>query len=30
MSEVFSVGTIGRDVRHRFWDEALRALPGMG
>ena len=27
MSELFSVGTIGRDVRRRFRGGALRALP---
>ena len=27
MSELFSVGTIGRDVRRRFRGSALRALP---
>ena len=29
-SEVFSVGTIGRDVRQRFRGGALRALPDAG
>ena len=30
MSALFSVGTIGPDVRHRFRGGALRALPDAG
>ena len=30
MSELFSVGTIGRDVRRRFRGGTIRALPGTG